>query len=111
VKIICRAMYPDLPGYSQIFNLGTTAFAREYLKGKSRIFHVADASVFGANVAKGGANGTAFPGVTGRQGECKGRYYHGFRAIIVNKTTGEVLTEEEQARATMIRMKKKTKTK
>ena len=111
MKIICRAMYPDLPGYSQIFNLGTTAFAREYLKGKSRIFHVADASVFGANVAKGGANGTAFPGVTGRQGECKGRYYHGFRAIIVNKTTGEVLTEEEQARATTIRMKKKTKTK
>ena len=111
VKIICRAMYPDLPGYSQIFNLGTTAFAREYLKGKSRIFHVADASIFGANVAKGGGNGTAFPGVTVRQGECKGRYYHGFRAILVNKTTGEVLTEEEQARATTIRMKKKTKTK
>jgi hypothetical protein len=111
VKIICKAMYPDLPGYSRIFNLGTSAFAREYLKGKSRIFHVADASIFGANVAKGGANGTAFPGLTVRHGDCKGRYYHGFKAIIVNKTTGEVLTEEEQAHATMIRMNKKTKTK
>ncbi len=60
---------------------------------------------------EGGANGTAFPGVTVRQGVCRGRYYHGFKAIIVNKTTGEVLTEEERSHATMIRMNKKTKTK
>jgi hypothetical protein len=63
VKIICKAMYPDLPSYSRIFNLGAKAFAREYLKGESRIFHVAKVGEFGSNVAKGGANGTAFPGV------------------------------------------------
>jgi hypothetical protein len=98
VKIICKAMYPDLPGNSRIFNLGTKAFAREYLKGESRIFHVSKVGDFGKNVHEGGANGTAFSGVAVRQGVCRGRYYHGFKAIIVNKTTGEVLTEEERSR-------------
>ena len=37
-KIICNAMYHNLPGYSRIFNLGTTAFPREYLRGQTRIF-------------------------------------------------------------------------
>ena len=91
-------MYPDLPGNSRIFNLGTKAFAREYLKGESRIFHVSKVGDFGKNVHEGGANGTAFSGVAVRQGVCRGRYYHGFKAIIVNKTTGEVLTEEERSR-------------
>jgi hypothetical protein len=111
MKIICKAMFPDFPGYSRIFNLGTKAFATECLKGKSRIFHVARVGDFGRNVHEGGANGTAFPGVTVRQGECRGQYFHGFTAIIVNKTSGEVLTEEERSHATMIRMNKKTKTK
>jgi hypothetical protein len=111
VKIICKAMYPDLPGYSRIFELGIKAFAREYLKGKNRMFHVANASNFGCDMAKGGAKGATFPGIVVRRGECKGMYFYGFTAIIVNKTTGEVLTEEEQAHATMIRMNKKTKMK
>ena len=61
VKIICKAMYPDLPSYSRIFDLGTSAFAREYLTGKTRIFHVADAKEFGSRVAEGGAKGATFP--------------------------------------------------
>jgi hypothetical protein len=118
VKIICKAMYPDLPGYSRIFDLGTKAFARENLTGKNRIFHVAVAGEFGSNVAKGGAKGATFPGKVVRQGECKGKYFHGFTAIMVNKTTGEILTEEEWSKASMIRDQngnrngnKKTKTK
>jgi hypothetical protein len=91
-KIICNAMYHNLPGYSRIFNLGTTAFPREYLRGQTRIFHVAKADAFGKNVYEGGANGTAFPGVTVSRGECRGQYFHGFKAIIVNKTSGEVLS-------------------
>ena len=112
--IICKAMYPDLPSYSLIFDLGTSAFAREYLTGKNRIFHVADSSIFGSNVAKGGAKGATFPGKVVQKGECKGKYFHGFTAIMVSKTTGEILTEEERSHASMIRNKngnKKTKTK
>ena len=113
VKIICKAMYPDLPSYSRIFDLGTKAFTREYLTGKSRIFHVANAMEFGSRVAEGGAKGATFPGKVVRHGECKGKYFHGFTAIIVKKTTGEVLTEEERSHASMIRKQngnKKTKT-
>ncbi len=62
VKIICKAMYPDLPSYSGIFDLGTKVFAREYLSGKSRIFHVAKANEFGSHVAEEGAKGATFPG-------------------------------------------------
>jgi len=118
VKIICKAMYPDLPSYSLIFDLGTKAFTREYLTGKSRIFHVANAMEFGSRVAEGGAKGATFPGKVVRHGECKGKYFHGFTAIMVNKTTGEILTEEERSHASMIRNQKgnhngnkKTKTK
>jgi len=118
VKIICKTMYPDLPSYSRIFALGTSAFAREYLMGKNHIFHVGQATEFGSNVAKGGAKGATFPGKVVRQGECKGKYFHGFTAIMVNKTTGEILTEEEWSRVSMMRNQngnqngnKKTKTK
>ncbi len=58
---------------------------------------------------EGGANGATFPGKIIRQRECKGKYFHGFTAIVVNKTTGEVLTEEEWSHASMIREWKKTK--
>ncbi len=68
VKIICKAMYPDLPSYSRIFDLGTFAFAREYLSGKSHIFHVAKVSDFGSRVLERGANGATFPGIIVRQG-------------------------------------------
>jgi hypothetical protein len=102
VKIICKAMYPA-PIYSRIFELGTPVFSMEYLTGKSCIFHVGAASSFGKRVLEGGANGATFPGKTDRQGECKGKYFHDFMAILVNKTTGEVLTEEERAQASMMR--------
>ncbi len=94
------------------------AFTREYLTGKTRIFHVAQAMEFGSRVAEGGAKGATFPGKVVRQGDCKGKYFHGFTAILVNKTTGEILTEEERSHASMIRNRngnqngnKKTKTK
>ncbi len=118
VKIICKAMYPDLPSYSRIFDLGTRAFTREYLTGKTRIFHVAEAMEFRSRVAEGGAKGATFPGKVVRHGECKDKYFHGFTAIMVNKTTGKILTEEEWSHASMIRNQngnqngnKKTKTK
>jgi hypothetical protein len=117
VKIICKAMYPA-PSYSRIFELGTKAFTREYLTGKNRIFHIASAMEFGSRVAEGGAKGATFPGKVVRKGECKGKYFHDFTAIMVNKTTGEILTEEERSRASMMRNQngnrngnKKTKTK
>ena len=59
---------------------------------------------------EGGANGATFPGKTVRQGGNKGKYFHGFTKILVNKTSGEVLTEEEQSHASMNR-EKKAKTK
>ena len=113
VKIICKAMYPA-PNYSQIFELGTSAFSKEYLTGKSCIFYVDEASHFGKWVHEGGENGATCPGKTVRQGECKGKYFHDFTAILVNQTTGEVLTEEERSHSSMIRKQngnKKTKTK
>ena len=61
----------------------------------------------------GGANGGTYPGKTVRHRECKGKFFHGFTAILVNKTTGKVLTEEERSHASMIRKQngnKKTKT-
>ena len=36
----------------------------------------------------------------------KGKYFHGFTAIIVNKTTGEDLTEEDWAKVSMLRKQK-----
>ncbi len=63
VKIICKAMYLAL-NYSQIFELGTFAFSKDYLTGKSRIFHVDAASSFRKRVNEGGANGATFPGKT-----------------------------------------------
>jgi hypothetical protein len=73
---------------------------------------------FGSRVAEGGAKGATFPGKVVRKGECKGKYFHDFTAIMVNKTTGEILTEEERSRASMMRNQngnrngnKKTKTK
>jgi hypothetical protein len=92
VKIICKAMYPA-PNYSRIFELGTSAFSKEYLTGKSCIFHVDEASHFGKCMHEGGENGATCPKKTVRQGECKGKYFHDFTAILVNKATGEVLTE------------------
>jgi hypothetical protein len=59
-KIICNAMYHNLPGYSRIFNLGTTAFPREYLRGQTRIFHVAKADAFGKTCMKGERMGPHF---------------------------------------------------
>ena len=63
VNIICKAMY-RAPNYSQIFELGTFVFSKEYLTGKSHIFHVDAASSFGKRVHEGGANGATFPGKT-----------------------------------------------
>ena len=59
---------------------------------------------------EGGATEATFPGKTARQGECKGKYFHDFTAMLVNKTTGEVLTEEERARASMMRKQNGNKT-
>ena len=93
-------------------------FTREYLTGKTRIFHVAEAMAFGSRVAEGGAKGATFPGKVIRHGECKGKYFHGFTAILVNNTSGKILTEEERSHASVIRNQngnkngnKKTKTK
>jgi len=47
-------------------------------------------------VAQGGAKGATFPRKTVQMGECKGKQYPAFSAI-VNTTTGEDLTEEEHA--------------
>jgi hypothetical protein len=55
MKIICKAMFPDFPCYSRIFNLGTKAFATECLKGKSHIFHVARVGDFGRNAHERGS--------------------------------------------------------
>ena len=69
-------------------------------------------------IISGGAKGATFLGKVVRHGECKGKNFHGFMAIMVNKTTGEILTEEERSHASMIRNQngnrngnKKTKTK
>jgi len=70
---------------------------------KDRIFHIANAIVFGRLVIAGGANGVTFPRTSVKSGECRGKHYPAFSAFIVNATTGEVLTEDECALVSMKR--------